>query len=160
MRGDFALIQTGGFLGWIIEVGTLSRVNHAALLTTDGDLAILEATPQHGIVPGDMSEYHGKVQYLSNGQITLTDEQRNAILERANMLRGTKYGFLDIVALSLWSTLHLRFSWLETMVKRQDRMICSQFIADCYAFADVELVPGKEPQEVTPGDLAAFLAQH
>lgn len=153
-RGDFVIVRTGGFLGWLIRLGTLSPVNHAAIALDD--IHILEAAPFAGVRGSTITAY-GDDFTASSDRIVLTDTQREQIAERALELVGTKYSFIDIGALALWSTLHIRWVWLELLVKRTDHMICSQFVAECYCAAGIDLVPGKEPQEVTPADLALYL---
>lgn len=158
-RGDFVLFDTGGFLGALIRLGTRSSFNHGAIVwTSEGDL-ILEAAPRAGIRVNSIRSYGRDNRVFSTDHIPLMPYERSAILAKADSLRGVGYGYLDIVALALYSVTGLRWKWLTRRVMREDRLICSQYIAVCYAAAGITLVPGKTPQEVTPGDLALALLE-
>src|SRR5487761_1289719 len=113
-------VRVPNFMGYLIRLFTWSRYDHAFIyLGTD---MILEAQPE-GARVSKLSEYNGDSLLWST--TTLTNSQRSDITEKATSLRGTPYGFLDIVYLGL-ATLGFRFGWLLRRVERQDRLICSQ----------------------------------
>lgn len=151
-KGDFGIVRSNGWAARLIQIGTVSRWNHAFIYLGDGILA--EATPGNGITLNKVSKY-SKVAW--NQHQELTDEQRDKIVEKADQLLGRTYGFLDIAILAL-RILGLKFlsgKILEKMALRQG-IICSEYVAICYQNAGIDLT-GKPEYLVTPGDLAEIL---
>jgi cell wall-associated NlpC family hydrolase len=150
--GSYGVTATGGWAGWFIRLGTFSRYNHAFIVGPNG--VIVEANPT-GAEIGHISQYP-KARY--NLHTSLPDATREQIWRNAEALLGTKYGWLDILALSL-RFFGLRWGWIEARIKRQDRLICSQLVTLAYARAGVHLFDdGRLAQDVNPGDLADILA--
>ena len=150
--GDFGIIKSNGITARLIQIGTISRWNHAFIYIGDGN--IIEARPKEGVVIRSVSEYD-KIAW--NQHQNLTTKQRKQIIERANSLLGKKYGFLDISILVL-RILGFKFfngKILEKMVMRQG-IICSELVAICYDSAGINLID-KPEYLVTPGDLAEYL---
>jgi uncharacterized protein YycO len=144
--GAFGCVKTYGKVGLTIRFFLKSKVNHAFIYIGKGK--IVEAMPQGAII-SDLSKYSHKDITWSN--VELTQEQRRTIRFRALSLVGTGYGFLDIFF--LWAKLlGVHFSFLENRIKGDDRMICSQLVADCYARAGIKL-SNKPAYMVTPKDL-------
>jgi cell wall-associated NlpC family hydrolase len=150
--GDFGIIKSNGIAARLIQIGTVSRWNHAFIYIGDGK--IIEAMPSKGITISEITKYN-KIAW--NQHQDLTDKQRNVIVKKAESLVGTIYGFLDIFLLGL-RILGLKFlggKFLEKLAMRQG-IICSELVAICYDSAGVELV-NKPEYLVTPGDLAEYL---
>ena len=148
--GDIALYhpQRGDWAGWLVCIFTLARDCHVRFITSETGETV-EASFVH-----DVAE-RGHVQV---GDVILspplTDEQRRLATEAALTMIGTKYGFLDLLALGL-AALGIKAKWLRKWVGRERRLICSQLadlawtIGGFHAFTD-----GRLPQDVNPGDLA------
>jgi hypothetical protein len=151
--GSFGVTATGGIAGWFIRLGTFSRYNHAFIVGPGG--LIVEATP-YGAKYGHTSMYP-KAKY--NLHTVLPDATREHIWANAQAMLGTKYNWLDILALSL-RFFGLRFNWIAKRIQRTDRLICSQSVDLAYQRAGVHLFDdGRLPQDVTPGDLADLLTE-
>ena len=152
LMGDFGIIKSKGIAARLIQVGTVSRWNHAFIYI--GNNKIIEAMPSKGIAVSDVSKYNS---IAWNQDSTLTDSERIQIVNKAKDLIGTIYGFLDILILGL-RILGLKFlggKFLEKLAMRQG-VICSELVAICYDTAGKNLV--KKPEYlVTPGDLAEYL---
>jgi uncharacterized protein YycO len=150
--GSYGVTATGGVAGWFIRLGTFSRYNHAFIVGPGG--TIIEATP-YGAQYGSISMYP-KARYNSDDAIP--DGIREEIWANAQSMLGTKYGWLDIAALSL-RFFGQRWKWVEKRIQRQDRLICSQLVDLAYERSGISLFDdGRLPQNVTPGDLADILA--
>jgi len=84
----------------------------------------------------------------------LTDAQRDMISTVAWRLHGLPYSRRGLVLLGL-ARLGLRTPWISQELDRPDSLICSQLVdlawrrVGFHAFDD-----GRQPQDVTPGDLA------
>lgn len=145
--GDYGLVHTNGLIGKLIRIFLRSKVNHAFIYIGDG--LIVEARPI-GATASQLKKYQDKSITWSSEKFVYHD-QRWEVAERAKRLIGTPYDFLDILFLwlhNLGVTLHFVNKW----VQRDDRMICSQLVADCYAHVGLPL-SDKHPSEVTPKDL-------
>ena len=150
--GDFGVVRTNGLAARLIQLGTLSRWNHAFIYL--GDDKIAEARPKEGLVVKPVTEYP-KIAW--NQHQELTTGQRNAITSTALELLGKPYGFLDILVLGL-RIIGLKFlggKLLQKLCMRQG-IICSEYVAICYQRAGIDLV-NKPEYLVTPGDLAEML---
>lgn len=151
-HGDFGIIKSNGIAARLIQLGTISRWNHAFIYLGDGVIA--EATPSKGIIISPVTKYN-KIAW--NQHQELTDDQRSQIVNKANALLGTTYGFLDILIIGL-RILGLKFlggKLLEKLSMRQG-IICSEYVAICYQNTGINLV-NKPEYLVTPGDLAEML---
>jgi hypothetical protein len=146
--GDYGVVKTSGFFGWLIRLGTLSRWNHAFIYIGDG--AIIEANPK-GIQIGHVDEY-SRIAWNKHDQ--LTPRQRKAIVEFAHNALGTPYNFLmignlalRILGLKVLAKTNLLYRWAQ----KSKGYICSELCAEAYAAAGVSI---SSPDLATPGDLA------
>lgn len=150
--GDYGVVKTSGWIGFLIRVGTMARWNHTFIYIGDGK--IIEANPT-GVEIKPVTEYP---LIAWNQHEVLTEKQRNRIVEEAQKLVGRPYGFLDIANLIL-RILGLKIlantSLLTKMAERYG-VICSELVALSYQAASITLVD-KPANIVTPGDLAERL---
>lgn len=153
--GSYYCVSTPGMVAALIRFGTRNHWNHAGIV---GVRYLIEAQPSHGVSVAAKSTYDGVDDLITNDSEVLTIPQVTAIDAKARSLLRTPYNFLDIASLALYSA-GIKVKWLARRVMREDRMICSQVVATCYKAAGIDLVPGKQPQEVTPGDLANRIAR-
>ena len=157
--GDFGLVSVSGRAGWWINIGQAlvgdgSRYQHAFVVVADG--VCVEAQPS-GACTRVLSYYDGRSPAFS--RLPLTDEQRVDIVSAAMTLIGTPYSFMDYAALALdhW---HVRPAWLKRYIASSKRLICSQLVDECYRRAGVQLFnDGRDPADVTPGDLLYVLVE-
>ena len=155
--GDIGLTKIGGILGWFVSLGQhltgdSSRYTHAYIVLDDS--TVLAAQPG-GARIDPLENYKNKAVYI---QLDLTDDQRRQIVIEARKLVGVPYSFLDYLAIAL---LHWGFKprWLRSYIKNKGHMICSQLVDEVYRRVGINLFnDGREPQDVTPGDLLYVLA--
>jgi hypothetical protein len=149
--GDYAVVKTGGLIGRLIRIGTTSRWNHNFIYL--GDDLIIEARPI-GVKFGKASKYN---ILAYNKHEDLTSEQRKDIVDFAIDQVGKSYGYLDIFILFLRILgLGLPPSRLWVRLAKRQGYICSELVAEAYAYADFTL-RNKPDALVTPGDLAERL---
>jgi uncharacterized protein YycO len=148
--GTYACIRTGGFYGWLIRIGTRSKYNHVVLIT-DTHGSIIEGAPG-GARRSNLTAYGtDTILYAPD---TLTPEQQQRAIAKAETLIGTPYGWLDIARLSLHA-LGINWHWLIRAADNEKAMICSQLVATCGEAAGLDWNCGREsPAAVTPADLA------
>jgi len=146
--GDYGIVQTNGFIGWLIQLGTLTKYNHAFIYIGDGQ--IIEATPRHGVVVSPVSKYEN---IAWNQHEPKSDEQRVGLCVQAHIHLGNKYSFLDYFAIILRI---LRFNapnWLIYSLDKSPDVICSQLVAAIYRACGFT-VDGERPDfYITPSDL-------
>ena len=149
--GDFGIIKSKGIAARLIQVGTVSRWNHAFIYIGDGK--IIEAMPSKGITTNEVTKYE-KIAW--NQHQGLSKNQRMMIINKAQGLIGKEYGFLDIlvIALRILGFKFLTGKFLEKLTMRQG-IICSELVAICYEEAGITL--NKPEYLITPGDLAEYL---
>ena len=150
--GNFGVIKSTGIAARLIQIGTVSRWNHAFIYIGDGK--IIEATPSKGLIISNITKYD-KIAW--NKHDVLTDVQRQQIVDKAKSVLGTTYGFIDILVLAL-RILGLKIlsgKFVEKLAVRQG-IICSELEAICYSAAGIQLI-NKPEYLVTPGDLAEYL---
>lgn len=153
--GSYGVVATTGWKARAIQWGTGSWANHAYIPVSDTHC--VEAQPG-GARLTPLSDYDGCRTAYNDAQ-PLSDAQRAVIVAAALACLGTPYGWWDIVA-QAWACSRIptpAFVWHR--VERQDRLICSQLVARCYARAGVPLTrDGQLSCEVTPAQLAAEIA--
>jgi hypothetical protein len=142
--GDYGCVHTPGFIGKMIRLFLHSKVNHAFIYIGKGQ--IVEARPK-GATLSKANKYTNVLWSNEN----LSKEERDIIANRALVLIGTPYGFFDIFFLWL-KTIGVNLPFVENWISREDEMICSQLVTDCYKHAGISL-SNKPENEVTPQDL-------
>jgi len=150
--GDYGVVKTNGFFGWLIRLGTVSRWNHCFIYVGDGQ--IIGADPT-GVKKSPLSNYP---VVAWNRHEELTDAQRTIIVESATHALGEPYGYFTI-ALLTFRILGLKILSNFPLIKKlaaKDGFICSELVDSCYLRADVTLVD-KPDYLVVPGDLAERL---
>lgn len=160
--GQFAVTHTNGWRAKAIQFVTRSDVNHALLcvyLTTDGDAQCIEARPK-----GAGWVKASKYPDARWSNVPLTPQQVKGITYWAKLADGTPYGWLDCAAAGIWSLKH-RWGWtwipeskwaLERLADLHTLM-CSQLVADAFAYVDDPIIPDEPPCVTSPGDLSRTL---
>lgn len=161
---SFGLSTVEGHTGAFIRFGqwfTGRRPNgvhftHAFLVLDDGE--IIEAGPD-GAGYGDLEDY---LDDLDAGDdvlfvdLGLDEVERERVIMAAETLAGRGYSFLTYVYLFALRA-GLPSEWLRRRVANTQRLICSQLVDEAYRLAGIHLFnDGREPQNVTPGDLARW----
>lgn len=177
--GSFFVVDVPGPGGWWIGVaqalaGDASRYKHAGLIL-DEQGTILEAEPG-GARIANISEYASAGLLISDAPVqrnisnwTLAGHLpsgayeaalRNAIVKTARRYVGTPYSFLDYAAIA---ALHLRIpsKALCRYVASSGHAQCAQLVDAIYEAAGIHLfTDGRQPGEVCPADLAAWIEDH
>ena len=145
--GQYGVVATPGFFGFLIRLGTFSRWNHAFIYIGKGQ--IVEANPK-GVQVMPVSEYPN---IAWNQHEPLTATQRLAIVDTATSFIGKPYDFTDIFILT-FRCLGLKLPrFFFGNVSKHKGLICSELVAKAYKSAGIELV-AKADNLVTPSDLA------
>ena len=154
--GDFGLVRIVGDVGRMIRVGQwllgdgFADFEHAFVYVGGG--RIVEAQPGGARETG-LADYDGRPVVWSTGKVSVTGEQRAAIVAAAYSYRGVPYSFADYVSLTL-ARFHVRVPLVRRFVAGTGHMICSQLVDQCYQDAGVHLFADRRrPGDVTPGDL-------
>lgn len=150
--GDYGVVRTNGWAAKLIQIGTVSRWNHAFIYIGAG--LIIEANPT-GIAVSPVSKYP-KIAW--NQHESIDNDTRGKIVAAAHHFVGSPYGFFDIGNLML-RILGLKFlantRFLERLAMRHG-VICSELVSLAYRDSGVDLT-GMPDHTVTPGDLAERL---
>lgn len=151
-KGDYGVVKTKGWLGFIIRVGTVSRWNHAFIYIGDGK--IVEANPTGVEIQPIRYE-----RVAWNNHEELTDEQRSKIVELALDQVGRGYSFLTIalIVLRILGIKILANSKFLLKAAEKDGYICSELVSEVYFNAGINLLPQKPDYTTVPGDLAERL---
>lgn len=164
--GDIFLTRGNSFISRAIRFfsrsGGESRtmVNHVGLVTEPGtmyDATIVEASSK--VIRRKMSAYalskNTEIAVYRNKN--LTEDQRQAICQRADGYVGASYGYLKIVAHFLDWLLGGRYFFRRFAF--MDRYpICSWVVA--YSYLDAGLTFGVEPGSATPDDIWDWVYEH
>jgi uncharacterized protein YycO len=151
--GDFGVVRSNGIFARLIQVGTLSRWNHAFIYIGDG--YIVEANPK-GIQRSRLDKYNNVAW---NRHEDLNHEERQQIVMFAINAIGKPYNFLmignialRILGLKLLAKTKIMYRWAQA----SKGYICSELVAEAYESIGENLCD-KDPDLVTPGDLAERL---
>lgn len=153
--GDFGVVHTAGWIGWMIRALTgkgprRADVNHAAIALSATELVEMEAA---GATLSPVSKYSRMLWFRPAGT---TEEQRQIIGQAARslVLADTGYSFLDIAAQFAYRVLHVRPAALARWIASPRRMVCSQAVDWCEMVGGVHLFQdGRAPGLVSPADL-------
>lgn len=153
---DFGIKPGGGWVMWLVRLGTFSRYGHAALVVdvepgADLPIHIVEATPNHGVI--DRWCHPSEFRWSTGGPIDLTNEQRGIIERKAWSCLGEGYDYP-----SIFGFLVRFFGGRAKIIRDRNntKLFCSELVVWAYREAGVVLVPGVPPDGVSPGDLVDF----
>ncbi len=146
--GDYGCVQTNGIVGFLIQLGTLTKYNHAFIYLGDGK--IIEATPRHGVIISPVTNY---TNIAWNQHEPKTDEQRKALVAQALTHFGDHYSFLAFLAIGM-RILHIKSpKWMRERLTKSKNEICSELVARDYRACDF-VVEGQRPDFfISPSDL-------
>jgi len=148
--GDYGVIKTHGFFGWLIRLGTFSRWNHAVIYIGNGE--VVSADPS-GVKIDPVTNWNN---IAWNQHEELDDNQRMMIVNAAREAVGQPYSFITIldIAFRILGLKILSEKILDRLA-RNTGYICSELVAECYRKGG--LVIAKRDFLASPGDLAERL---
>jgi uncharacterized protein YycO len=151
--GTYGVSHGAGITGELIRHATESWAGHAFVYVGNGQ--IIEAAPPYARIASAASH----TDAVWNVRYPLTQAQRDAIVARAHALVGTPYDYPAYVGFAL-EVLKIRDGSQLDPVFRQDHWrVCSALVADCYAYAGLDLEAGlKYPNLISPADLYNLIA--
>jgi len=154
LTGGYGCVDTGSnFFSQAIKVLTRSNYSHAFIVLDADSGEILEAEPE-GARISNLSEYAHRELIFSKDAVKPSDAAE--IMIEAEKLKGTPYGFTDILYLGLELGPGWRPKWLLDQVLDERNMICSQMVAYFgHEFGTDWNCGQPDAQLVTPGMLAA-----
>jgi cell wall-associated NlpC family hydrolase len=150
--GDYGVVRSNGWAAKLIQIGTISRWNHAFIYI--GDKKVIEARPT-GVTITPLSEYT-KVAWNQHEEID--NDTRGKIVAAAHHFVGQPYGFLDIINI-LFRIIGLKAlanTKIFEKLAMNHGLICSELVSLAYRDAGIDLT-GMPDHRVTPGDLAERL---
>lgn len=168
LPGDIILLRITGPAGWLVWLlqalnGDLSPWTHVGVCLDDGTL--FEAQPG-GAVFTPLEHYAGRPMAIVTKQwvpagsgyqvkvpLQPTSAERFQIVEEARSRVNIQYNWNTYLFLALYRV-HIRPKWLRDRVRDDYRFICSQAADMIYFIVGIDLWPGHDPYETTPGDLA------
>ena len=135
----------------VIQIGTGSPVYHCAFFAAQDErgMVVLEARPK-GVIWSDLQGRENK--YIV---VPAPEGKGQTALDWAQTKLGSPYDYGDGLVIGLE---HLFTHWRINYTP-PGRYTCGELLAAAFAETGVDLVPGKRPAEVAPGDLANALAK-
>jgi len=164
LPGSFGLARIGGIVGWFVWLGQRisgdgSKWTHAFFILDNDE--IIEGQ-RGGARPESLEQYTNRtdVKFVDPLRGRPLPELRAQLVATARSLDGTKYNWLNYPALGLLA-LGIKPKLLRNWVRNPNSgMICSQLVDYIYMVNGVHLfADGREPMDVTPGDLARLTFQ-
>ncbi len=152
--GCYGVSHGSGLGAELIRHATESWAGHAFVYIGNG--RIIEAMPPRACISSVDSHPDG----LYNAHEDISDEQRLAIIGRAQALVGTDYDWPAYVGFAL-EVLKIRtHKDLDPMFAQDKWRVCSALVDDCYKVAGIDLEPDAAyPNLVSPADLYNRIAQ-
>lgn len=134
------------FLHRLIFKTTGYKAGHVALYL--GRDEIVQATST-GVKKRFTNNYGGKLVHILRNKNGLIPEQGQMIDCYVKESINKEYAFLQLVL--LWVKYTFRLSHIPDVSKKA--MICSEFVANCYINANIDLCAKKKSHEVVPSDI-------
>lgn len=145
--GDYGCVSGKGIIPFLIQVGTLTKYNHAFIYVGDGTIA--EAMPG-GVRLSPVTKYRN---IAWNRNEVKSDEQRKTIVAEALASLGNRYSFLAYVAILIRMAKLPAPKWLTNRLTLSKNEICSQLVARAYLKAGISIEREKPNFYTTPSDL-------
>ncbi len=141
--GDILLVRGNGLASKLIKAITHSEYSHVALAISDTDIIEIDVFKKVSIHPNSYLDYD--LVHVYN----LTDTQRDSVIAYALAQLDLQYDYIQLMGLLIEILFHAR-SYLNS----KNRLICSELIDLAFLSQGVDLVPWKDPGNVTPEDIA------
>lgn len=122
------------------------KAGHVALCYGHGEIVQAQST---GIKIHALNKYTGKFVYVLRPRKELSHQQRQKMHEYIENSLDKKYAFLQLFMILI--KYMFRLSQVPDVNKKA--MICSEFVANCYVYANIELCREKICHEVAPADI-------
>lgn len=163
---DIFFTQGDGLFSRVIRIGEkhpgdwISIVNHTGIVVEQGTIEsadVIEAlvhVKKHTL----WSEYHGRTDRVAIFRpLSLTDEQKSLIVNKALDYEGRDYGWLKIAthALDCFTGGHYIF---RRMTNSDNYPICSWVVAHAYSKAGLTF--GCDPGQANPDDIWDYCMSH
>jgi len=154
LPGCYGVSHGSGIIGELIRHATESWAGHAFVYIGNGQ--IVEGWPPMA----RMASANSHPDAIWNVREELSDEERTRIVARAHALVGTPYDYPAYIGFAL-EVLKLRTGGqLDPVFQNDHWRVCSALVADCYAYAGIDVDPGQQGSNlVTPADLYNRIAQ-
>lgn len=148
--GDIFLRHSPGPIGAAIRTIIQSEWNHAGICVVAGQ--IVEAL-SHGAQVNPLPSY--PVLWI-RPPLTTKQQVMASAVALGFARDGIGYGYPDIFALGL-KQYGIHSKLIDARIARSDRMICSQLVDAALTRAGLKVfTDGREPQDVTPGNLGTL----
>ena len=149
LPGDIGLCSTKGIVGFLIQLGTFSKMNHSFIY--EGEGIIIEATPRLGVKRSPVTAYS---EIVWSRHKIWTDAERAVIVAELQSHIGAKYFFKDFAVIGL-NILHVPVpKFLTNGFSKSTSFICSQLSTHCWRKAGYDYLPSKDEWFVKPSDQA------
>ena len=136
LPGCYGISRGGSITGDLIRPATGARAGHAFIYVGNGH--VVEAAPPAARISPAASH----PEAIWNVRCPLTAAQRDRICARALALVGRAYDYPAYTGFAL-RVLKLRAdAELDPVFKADHWRVCSELVADCYAYAGIRLQPG------------------
>ncbi len=144
--GDILLFfRPGRKRDHIIQFFTDSPFFHAAIYA--GDSRVIEARPRGVIEDGLLGREHNFVV------VPAPEGRGKEALDRARKQIGDPFSGTDM----FMNALDRIFIYWDINYTTPDKFTCAEFVVTCFDHAGVCLFPGRDNDELSPGDLASLL---
>jgi uncharacterized protein YycO len=153
LPGCFGVSHGAGITGELIRHATESWAGHAFVYVGNGQ--IVEAAPPAARVSPAASHPDA----VWNARFPLTGAQRDKICARARALVGCPYDYPAYVGFALKLLKISNGTELDPVFKADHWRVCSALVADCYAYAGINLAGLKDPNLISPADLYNIIAR-
>ena len=148
--GDIGIVRSNGIPACLIQLGTLSRWNHAFIYIGNG--LIIEATPS-GVKISRLDQYD-KIVWNKHQVWYNEEDSRKAIVEGAFKALRKPYNWVNILTI-FFRIVGLKILANTKLMKKladKDGYICSELCEELYVNTGNALVT-KPAGITTPGDL-------
>lgn len=145
-RGDIILFDPDGSVGsFLIDVVTHSHYHHIALY--DGDGMVIEA------MPGGVRNYPLGKRKVIGIRPAVALPQKLIAIGWAHSKIGDPYDHRALLMIGLDRV----FPHMRDSNPSASRFICAVFISEAYHHAGIDLLPGKDWNDLVPGDFTELL---
>lgn len=144
--GDVFLCATSGVVGAGIRFATQSPWNHTGVVVDVDPVMVNQETPRKGDVVSPITSVG-----ITRGallSILATPAQFDAGLQFVGLSVATHYGFPSLLADGV-----NQLTRMQLAMGIGDRMVCSTCVTRY--LERLGFIPGKDPEAMTPGDIAA-----
>lgn len=149
--GDILLYKGTALPSRIIRMVTKSEYSHAGIAAKWNNRHMVMEVTHKGVIATTLARnirhYKGDVEWFSSKK-DISKAKRDTMIKFAQEQLGNEYDFLQLLRIGI------KLLFKKVINVKDERLICSEFVAEMYSQVGIDLKKGASDAFTTPSDIS------